>query len=97
MTDRNHEGDVEDVRQIAEIQCPVPDDYSGSPWGLPPFPGPYSRIWQPALAPWKKEHLIVVYGGQLEGKTDMGDMLCSVSMDDGDTWSYPVAVFDQLR
>lgn len=94
MTDRSYEGDVGDVRQIAEIQCPVADDYSGSPWELPPFPGPYSRIWQPALALWKKEHLIVVYGGQLEGKIDMGDMLCSVSMDDGDTWSYPVAVFD---
>ena len=94
MTGRSYEGDVKDVRQIANIPCPVPDDYSGSPWELPPFPGPYGRIWQPALALWKEEHLIVVYGGQLEGKTDMGDMMCSVSADDGDTWSYPVTVFD---
>ena len=78
MTDRSYEGDVADVRQIAEMQCP----------------GPYHMIWQPALALWKKDHLIVVYGGQLEGKSDRGDMMCSVSGDDGDTWSYPVTVFD---
>ena len=94
MTDRIYEGDVKDVRQIAEIQAPVPDDYSGNPWSLPPSLGPYSRLWQPALALWKKKHLIVVYGAGLEGKCDMGDMLCSVSTDDGDTWSCPVTVFD---
>ena len=68
MTDRSYEGDIEDVREIAEMQCR----------------GPYHMIWQPALALWKKDHLIVVYGGQLEGKSDMGEMFCCVSTDDGD-------------
>ncbi len=35
MTDRSHEGDVEDVRQVAETQASVPDDCSGSPWEMP--------------------------------------------------------------
>ena len=93
MTDRPYQGEVKEVRQIAEIPCPLVDEYS-DPWKPPLFPGPYDRIWQPALAQWREEHLLVVYGGQLEGKSDMGDMMCSVSTDDGDAWSHPVTVFD---
>jgi hypothetical protein len=52
------------------------------------------RIWQPFIAPWKKRHLVVAYGAMLAGKKDMGDVLASVSTDDGDTWQAPVPVFD---
>jgi hypothetical protein len=54
----------------------------------------YDRLWQPFIAQWSEGHLLVAFGGHLAGKVDMGDILCSVSTDGGDTWGEPVAVFD---
>ena len=80
MTDENHtyNGDVQAVTQVAALTRP----------------GPYHRIWQPFIEQWRPQHLLVAYGQQLEGKTDMGDIFCSLSADDGLTWGYPVTVFD---
>ncbi|HTO03760.1 MAG TPA: sialidase family protein, partial [Opitutus sp.] len=36
----------------------------------------------------------VAFGAGIPGKTDMGDILASVSTNDGDTWSDPVYVFN---
>ncbi len=54
----------------------------------------YDRLWQPYIAQWSDAHLVVAFGGHLAGKTDMGDILCCVSMDGGISWSEPVAIFD---
>ena len=36
----------------------------------------------------------MAFGVQVNGKNDMGDILASLSLDDGDTWEEPVPVFD---
>jgi hypothetical protein len=64
-------GDVADVR---EIDCLASDS-------------PYKLIWEPHLAKWSDKHLVACYGLQLQGKTDMGDIVCSISRDGGKTWS----------
>ena len=46
----------------------------------------YRKIWQPYIARWDGDYLVAAYGLQLSGKTDMGDMLCSISRDGGKTW-----------
>lgn len=51
-------------------------------------------LWEPYIAEWKKNHLVVAFGAGIPGKVDMGDILASVSTNDGDTWSDPVPVFD---
>ena len=56
--------------------------------------GPYNRIWQPFIERWKEKHLLVAFGMHLTGKMDMGDIVCSVSTDDGHTWGEPVMVLD---
>lgn len=71
-------GDVTDVRVIRTVQQE---------------PGA-SLVWEPYLAVWKPHYLVAAYGAGIPGKTDMGDLLVSVSKDDGDTWSEPVTVFD---
>ena len=78
-----HEGDVRDIRVVDHVQN---------------HPG-FHRIWQPYIAQWNagtggRRHLVVAYGAQLEGKTDMGDIMCVVSRDDGDTWTAPIKIFD---
>jgi hypothetical protein len=77
------EGDVREIRVVDHVQN---------------HPG-FHRIWQPYIAQWNagtggRRHLVVAYGAQLEGKTDMGDIMCVVSRDDGDTWTAPIKIFD---
>jgi len=51
-------------------------------------------LWEPSIAVWKAKPLVVSFGAGVPGKTDMGDVLASVSIDDGGSWSEPVPVFD---
>ncbi|HEY8744929.1 MAG TPA: sialidase family protein [Chloroflexota bacterium] len=53
----------------------------------------YYRLWQPFIAQWTDRQLVVAFGAAIPGKTDMGDILCSVSSDDGNTWGFPVTIF----
>ena len=71
-------GDVTDVRVIRHV-----DQHPGA-----------ALLWEPSIALWKPRHLVAVFGAGIPGKVDMGDMLVSVSTNDGDTWSEPVLVFD---
>ena len=71
-------GDVTDVRVIRHM-----DSHPGS-----------SRLWEPYIEQWRGRHLVAAFGVQLPGKTDMGDIMASVSTDDGDTWGDPVPIFD---
>src|SRR5580658_5892166 len=71
-------GDVTDVQVV--------DQYERHPGA--------SLIWEPYIAEWKPNHLIAAYGVGIPGKIDMGDIVASISIDDGATWGYPVTVFD---
>lgn len=71
-------GDVTDVRVIRSVE-----QQHGA-----------ALLWEPYIAEWKPKHLVVAFGAGIPGKTDMGDILASVSTDDGDKWSEPVYVFD---
>ena len=71
-------GDVTDVREIDRLR---PDST-------------YKLIWEPHLAKWTDKHLVCCYGLQLQSKTDMGDIVCSISRDGGKTWSPRTIVFD---
>lgn len=76
--DEQYTGHVSDVRTVVEL-----DPNS-----------PFDRVWQPFIERWADDHLILAYGRHLRGKVDMGDIYCSVSRDGGDTWLYPVPIFD---
>ncbi|MCU0502908.1 MAG: glycoside hydrolase [Anaerolineae bacterium] len=76
--DRPYVGDVKDVRLVATLKRP----------------GLYNRIWQPFIEIWRPAHLLVAYGLHLTGKVDMGDIVCAISTDDGNTWEEPVTIFD---
>ena len=54
----------------------------------------YHRIYQPFIAQWDEDYLVASYGLQLRGKTDMADMMCSISKDGGKTWTPPGRIFD---
>ena len=71
-------GDVTDVRVIRHM-----DKHPGS-----------SELWEPYLAQWQGRQLVAAFGVKIPGKTDMGDIMASVSTDDGDTWGDPVTIFD---
>ncbi|MEO2006648.1 MAG: sialidase family protein [Candidatus Poribacteria bacterium] len=71
-------GDVRDTRVVCAL----------------PTPGPYDKIWIPFIERWREDHLIVAFGLHLDEKTDMGDIVCCRSADDGDTWSEPTTIFD---
>src|SRR5947207_1363621 len=71
-------GDVTDVRVIRHM-----DKHPGS-----------SLLWEPYIAQWKDKQLVAAFGVGIPGKSDMGDILASVSVNDGDTWSDPVVIFD---
>jgi hypothetical protein len=74
-----YEGDVTDIRVVRRLEQ--------HPYGW--------RIWQPFIIQGeRKRDLLVAFGVQVNGKNDMGDILVSLSRDDGDTWQEPVAVFD---
>jgi hypothetical protein len=71
-------GDVTDVRLVATLKRP----------------GPFNRLWQPVIEIWQSGHLLVAYGQHLTGKVDMGDIVCAISTDNGDSWEEPVTIFD---
>ncbi|MDE2979377.1 MAG: sialidase family protein, partial [Acidobacteriota bacterium] len=73
-----YRGDVEDVVTIDALD---PE-------------GPYDKIWEPFIARWTDDHLIAAYGLQVRGKMDMGDIVCSLSLDGGRTWNERITVFD---
>ena len=79
--EETYQGDVEDVRTI----CTLAEGTR------------FNRVWQPYIARWADNHLIAAWGHHLRGKVDMGDIACSVSLDDGDTWLPPVEIFDHRR
>lgn len=54
----------------------------------------YSRLWQPYICNLGDGHLVVSYGAQFQGKTDMGDIRCQISRDHGRSWQAPVLIFD---
>ena len=56
--------------------------------------GPYNKIWEPYIAKWTDKHYVAAYGLQVRGKVDMGDIVCSISRDAGETWSPRTMVFD---
>jgi hypothetical protein len=74
-----YEGDVTDIRIVRRLEQ-----------------HPYAwKIWQPFIIRGDgKRDLLVAFGVQVNGKNDMGDILVSLSRDDGDTWQESVAVFD---
>jgi hypothetical protein len=77
------QGDVSDVRVVARVaQHP-------SAW----------RVWQPFIIPGDRpRHLLVAYGAMTNGKKDMGDIVATLSTDDGGTWGAPVYIFNhQIR
>ncbi|MDA2937058.1 glycoside hydrolase [Acidobacteria bacterium AH-259-A15] len=75
----SYRGDVTDIRVVRRVEQ-HPDSW---------------RVWQPVIGKGKREgHLIVAFGAMTNGKKDMGDILASVSRNDGDTWEEPVAIFD---
>jgi hypothetical protein len=76
--ERKYEGDVFDVTTIDTLEAN----------------GPYNKIWEPYVAKWKSKHFVSVYGLQITGKGDMGDVVCSISRDSGKTWGHRVMVFD---
>jgi Neuraminidase (sialidase) len=78
----DHQGDVTDIRVVSRVEQ-----------------HPYAwRVWQPFIIQGQRDrHLIIAFGAMVNGKKDMGDILASVSKDDGDTWEEPVAIFDHRR
>ncbi len=54
----------------------------------------YDKIWQPYLTHWDAQTYVIAYSRQLKGKVDMGDIVCSVSRDQGKTWGVPITIFD---
>ena len=54
----------------------------------------YHRIYQPFIAQWDEDYYVVSYGLQLRGKTDMADIMCSITKNGGKTWSPPGRIFD---
>jgi hypothetical protein len=82
----DYEGDVRDLRVLDHISN---------------HPG-FTRFWAAYIAEWSagsagRRHLVAAYCVQLEGKTDMGDIICVVSRDDGDTWTAPIRIFDHTE
>jgi len=77
--DTAHQGDVTDVTVIRRVE------QHPQAW----------RLWQPfVIQGEKKKQLVVAFGAMVHGKKDMGDILASVSKDDGQTWETPVVIFD---
>ena len=70
-----------DVKEIVTIDKLAPNS-------------PFSKIWQPFIASWKQDYYVVAYGLQLKGKTDMGDIVCSITKDGGKTWTPAIYIFN---
>ncbi len=77
----DYTGNVTDVRVVRHM-----DQHPGS-----------SELWEPYLAQWKGKQLVAAFGVKIPGKTDMGDIMASVSTDDGNTWGDPVYLFNHLE
>ncbi|MEX2409873.1 MAG: sialidase family protein [Candidatus Paceibacterota bacterium] len=54
----------------------------------------YKQVWQPYIAEWDEDHYVVAYGQKLKGKSDLGNIVTSISMDGGKTWMSPITIFD---
>ena len=65
----DYTGNVTDVRVVRHM-----DQHPGS-----------SELWEPYLAQWKGKQLVAAFGVKIPGKTDMGDIMASVSTNDGNT------------
>lgn len=77
-----HRGDVTDVRVVRRVE------QHPEAW----------RLWQPFILQGdRKRQLVVAFGAMVNGKKDMGDILVSLSGDDGDTWGHPVHVFNHQQ
>lgn len=78
----SHHGDVTDLRIVRRVE------QHPQSW----------RVWQPVILQGeKRKHLLIAFGAMRNGKKDMGDILVTLSRNDGDTWEEPVAVFDHTR
>ncbi|HVY76263.1 MAG TPA: sialidase family protein [Puia sp.] len=77
ISSKNSTGDVTDITQVQKLDTN----------------SLYYKIWQPYIAILDSQTYIATYGLQLTGKTDMGDILCSVSKDRGKTWGHPITIF----
>ena len=79
---QNYRGDITDLRVVRRVE------QHPQAW----------RVWQPVIIQGqKKRHLIVAFGAMVNGKKDMGDILATLSTDDGDTWEEPVMIFDHRQ
>jgi hypothetical protein len=74
----DYTGDVTEVQVVRRVE-----QHPGS-----------ALLWEPYIAQVKGKHLVVAFGAGIPGKTDMGDIMASVSLDDGAKWSEPSLVFD---
>ncbi|MFB2117644.1 sialidase family protein [Parapedobacter sp. 2B3] len=79
--DQTYSGDVEQVRVISSLE-----DFSN-----------VSKLLVPHIVAWKDTHLIAAFETGIPGKVDMGDIISSISGDDGDTWGNRVVVFDHRQ
>lgn len=70
-----------DVKDVATIDVLPPNSL-------------YKQVWQPFIAQWDDDYYVVTYGYKLDGKSDIGDLVCSITKDGGKTWSAPVMIFD---
>ena len=77
-----YQGDVTDVRVVRRVEQ-----------------HPYAwRVWQPFIIQGERPRdLIVAFGAMVNGKKDMGDILATVSRNDGDTWSEAIPIFNHLE
>jgi len=57
----------------------------------------YKQLWQPYIAIWKKNNYLVTYGYKLDGRADMGNIVCSITKDGGKNWTVPIMVFDHQK
>lgn len=78
LTAAESTGDVTAIRVVRTL-----DKHPGS-----------AKLWEPYIAQWKPKHLVVAFGVGVPGKVDMGDLMASISTDDGDTWGEPVTIFN---
>lgn len=82
VAEATHKGDVTEVRVIRRVE-------------QHPYAG---KLWQPFIIQGNEpKDLVVAFGAELNGKSDMGDILVSLSDDDGDSWSEPIHVFDHRQ
>lgn len=57
----------------------------------------YKQIWQPFIAMWKTNYYVTAYGLKLDGKSDIGDIVCSISKDGGKKWSPKIFIFNHRQ